>query len=307
MTRGMSDGLWTEVEPSLHAHEREALDFVRRRLPNNEPWRAWSNFTFVNSSGRPSEVDLLVVAPSGIYLIEIKSYPDGKLEADPGTWRWHRPDGNVRTYDSPFIAADAKAKRLKSLLLAQKALRRNVAPPKAQHLWVQALVFLSSPQLTVKLRRHPPPLPLPCLPPPPPPPLPPPPSPPPPPPPPPPSLPPPPFGPTRHRSSSLTVSWGNERNTRRLDPEVLGLRGGATFRRRGSGQQETLEPLGLGVGGDERAVVSADVAVGAVPPPGPRSASSYNRVGLDLDEIDAGTGRPRAGRTRRGGRWSGRT
>jgi hypothetical protein len=150
--RGMPDGLWTEVEPSLHAHEREALDFVRRRLPNNEPWRAWSDFTFVDSSGRPSEVDLLVVAPSGIYLIEIKSYPDGKLEADPGTWRWHRPDGNVRTYDSPFIAADAKAKRLKSLLLAQKALRRNVAPPKTQHL-VPALPLSKEAQRLEELRR----------------------------------------------------------------------------------------------------------------------------------------------------------
>lgn len=151
MSRGMPEGLWTEIEPSQFAHEREALDFVRRRLPNNEPWRAWSNFTFVDANGRPSEVDLLVVAPSGIYLIEIKSYPDGKLEADAGTWRWHKKDGGVRNYDSPFIAADGKAKRLKSLLLTQKALRPNAAPPMARDLWVQALVFVSSPHLRVEL------------------------------------------------------------------------------------------------------------------------------------------------------------
>jgi serine/threonine protein kinase len=151
MPTGMSEGRWTEVEPSPHAHEREALDFVRRRLPNSDPWRAWSNFTFVDSTGRPSEVDLLVVGPSGVYLIEIKSYPDGRLDADPGTWRWHRKAGGVRQYDSPFIAADLKAKRLKSLLQNQKALRGSNAPPKANKLWVQALVFLSSPHLQVKL------------------------------------------------------------------------------------------------------------------------------------------------------------
>lgn len=148
---GMSDGRWTEIEPSGHAHERDALDFVRRRLPDSDPWRAWSNFTFIDSSGRPSEVDLLVVAPSGIFLIEIKSYPDGTLEADPGAWRWRRPDGVVRQYDSPFIATDLKAKRLKSLLQGRKALRGSNAPAKAGKLWIQPLVFLSSPQLHVKL------------------------------------------------------------------------------------------------------------------------------------------------------------
>lgn len=48
----MGSELWTEVEPSQFAHEREALDFVRRRFPDREPWRAWSNFTFVDEQGR---------------------------------------------------------------------------------------------------------------------------------------------------------------------------------------------------------------------------------------------------------------
>ena len=47
MPTGMSEGRWTETEPSPHPHEREALDFVRRRLANSDPWRSWSNFTFV--------------------------------------------------------------------------------------------------------------------------------------------------------------------------------------------------------------------------------------------------------------------
>src|SRR5687768_14965711 len=123
MGAGMSDALWTEIEPSQFAHEREALDFVRRRLPSREPWRAWSNFTFIDTNGRPAEVDLLVVAPRGVVLVEIKSYPDGRLDGDAATWRWEPPDKPLRSYDNPLIRADSKAKRLKSLLQAQRAMR----------------------------------------------------------------------------------------------------------------------------------------------------------------------------------------
>lgn len=150
----MREELWTEVEPSQFAHEREALDFVRRRLPDREPWRAWSNFTFIDTNGRPAEVDLLVVAPRGVVLVEIKSYPDGVLDGDAGTWRWTPPGKPPRSYDNPFYAADAKAKRLKSLLLAQRALRGSSAPRNVNKLWVSAAVFLSSPQLTVKLNER---------------------------------------------------------------------------------------------------------------------------------------------------------
>src|SRR5680860_69196 len=146
MGLGMRDGLWTEVNPSQFGHERGALDFVRRLLPDREPWRAWSNFTFIDTNGRPAEVDLLVVAPRGLVLVEIKSYPDGELDGDGGTWRWKRPGKDLRSYDSPFLAADGKAKRLKSLLLVQRALRGGSS------LWVDAVVFLSSPQLKVSLR-----------------------------------------------------------------------------------------------------------------------------------------------------------
>lgn len=144
----MRDGLWTEVEPSQFPHEREALDFVRRRLPDREPWRAWSNFTFVDRTGRPSEVDLLVVAPRGLVLVEIKSYPDGELDGDARTWRWKPPGKPLRPYDNPFLAADGKAKRLKSLLQSQRALRNGPT------LWVDAVVFLSSPHLSVSLEER---------------------------------------------------------------------------------------------------------------------------------------------------------
>lgn len=37
---------WSEGA-SEWAHEREALAFVRSRLPDHEPWRAWSNVEFL--------------------------------------------------------------------------------------------------------------------------------------------------------------------------------------------------------------------------------------------------------------------
>jgi len=43
---------WTVVSPSAYEWEREALEFIREHLPDHEPWRAWSNFEFVDDEGR---------------------------------------------------------------------------------------------------------------------------------------------------------------------------------------------------------------------------------------------------------------
>jgi hypothetical protein len=44
-------------------------------LPDYDPWRGWSNFEFINDEGRVNEVDLLVLTPAGLVLVEIKSRP----------------------------------------------------------------------------------------------------------------------------------------------------------------------------------------------------------------------------------------
>ena len=46
---------WTAVSQSTFEWEREALDFLRDNLPDHEPWRAWSNFDFVDDEGRVNE------------------------------------------------------------------------------------------------------------------------------------------------------------------------------------------------------------------------------------------------------------
>ncbi|MEN3611979.1 NERD domain-containing protein [Plantactinospora sp. ZYX-F-223] len=69
----MQDGRWTTITPSQFDHERAALEHIRRHLPDAEPYRAWSNFTFTADTGHVYEIDLLVAARAGLYLIEIKS------------------------------------------------------------------------------------------------------------------------------------------------------------------------------------------------------------------------------------------
>lgn len=61
--------------------------------------------TVIAEDGSLNEVDALVVTPSGVYLVEIKSHP-GKMEGDAGTWVWFPPDGGRVTMDNPLLLAD---------------------------------------------------------------------------------------------------------------------------------------------------------------------------------------------------------
>ena len=58
----MKSARWAEITPSEYAWEREALDYIKARLPGSEPFRAWSNFEFIAEDGSINEVDLLVVS-----------------------------------------------------------------------------------------------------------------------------------------------------------------------------------------------------------------------------------------------------
>lgn len=137
---------WTTVSDSPHDHEREALAFLRRRLPDRDPYRAWANFEFVAPSGALYEVDALVITDTGIYLIEIKSHP-GAIGGDGATWRWTTPEGRVEYFDNPRLLANRKAKALKGVLERTREFsrRRNQLP------YVTEVVFLSDPDLVVNL------------------------------------------------------------------------------------------------------------------------------------------------------------
>ena len=127
---------WQAITDSEFPWERDALTFVRDRLHDHDPYRAWANFEFIADDGSINEVDLLVLTPKGFYLVEIKSRP-GIVEGDQGTWTW-RGGGRVQTVDNPLLLANRKAKKLISLLRRQPALQRKTSSP-----FLEAHVFLS--------------------------------------------------------------------------------------------------------------------------------------------------------------------
>lgn len=143
----MREGRWTTITPSQYhyRHEREALEHIRAALPETEPYRAWSNFTFTADSGHVREVDLFVAAPGGLFLIEIKSL-HGWLSADGAHWV-QSTDRNTRYLDDPLPLADSKAGQLTSLLRRTAGHSAKIPP-------IRAAVLLPVPSLEVDLPEH---------------------------------------------------------------------------------------------------------------------------------------------------------
>jgi hypothetical protein len=139
----MEPPFWNIITPSQYEWERRGLDFFREGLPNHDPYQARANFEFQTTDGAIYEVDLLVLAKQGFWLVEIKSWP-GKVRGDVATWtRTH--DGKKITEDNPVLLANRKAKALVSLLKSQQA-TCNIRVP-----WMEAVVFLSADKLQCEL------------------------------------------------------------------------------------------------------------------------------------------------------------
>ncbi|MEW2065795.1 BREX system serine/threonine kinase PglW [Streptomyces sp. NPDC007346] len=111
----MREGRWTTVTESEFDHERRGLKAIREQLPDADPWRAWSNFTFTANSGHVREVDLLVVAPGGVCMIELKNW-HGSLTSENGTWVQTTRNGRRIPHGNPLHLVDKKAKELAGLL-----------------------------------------------------------------------------------------------------------------------------------------------------------------------------------------------
>src|SRR4051812_45755169 len=114
----MDDAHWTQCTPSEFAWERAALTWLKTVLPEDEPFRAWANGEFVADDGSINEVDLAVITPGGVSLIEIKSW-SGRLSGDGTTWQ----QGHRAPVDNPVRLINKKAKRFKSQLQATPAMR----------------------------------------------------------------------------------------------------------------------------------------------------------------------------------------
>jgi Nuclease-related domain len=129
------------------------LDHVREHLPDPEPYRAWTNLEIITNQGRSLEVDLLVIGPAGLYLVELKSY-EGRIGGD--RYHWRRTIGR-RSWgiESPWRLANEKSRILKSVL--ELALRKwgtelGVRVPARDALpFVQAAILLHHPSTVVDL------------------------------------------------------------------------------------------------------------------------------------------------------------
>ncbi|MEU2447299.1 BREX system serine/threonine kinase PglW [Streptomyces althioticus] len=139
----MREGRWVTVTESEFEHERRGLEAIRQKLPDADPWRAWSNFTFTANTGHVREVDLLVVAPGGACMIELKDW-HGSVTSENGTWVQTTPGGHRRTHGNPLHLVNRKAKELAGLL-AQTGARR---------VWVAEAVCFTDNSLRVRLPAH---------------------------------------------------------------------------------------------------------------------------------------------------------
>lgn len=77
----------TTVTESSFPWEWDAPEFERAQIPAHTPYRAWSNFEFIDNDGNINEVDLLVLTKMGIFLVGIERRP-GLITGDAGTWIW---------------------------------------------------------------------------------------------------------------------------------------------------------------------------------------------------------------------------
>ncbi|MGH7916699.1 MAG: protein kinase domain-containing protein, partial [Candidatus Binataceae bacterium] len=141
----LSDKRWQAITKSSFEWERNALNFIRERLPDEDPYAAWSNFDFLADDGRIYEVDLLILVPRGLFLIEVKSTP-GTLEGDAYTWTWTTPEKRRQTIENPLLLANRKAKTLASLLRRQKVSAKSSVP------FIAAIAYCSANGLKIDLK-----------------------------------------------------------------------------------------------------------------------------------------------------------
>ncbi|MFD4769399.1 BREX system serine/threonine kinase PglW [Streptomyces niveus] len=138
----MREGRWTTVTESEFDHERQGLEAIRERLPDSDPWRAWSNFTFTATTGHVREVDLLVIAPGGVCMIELKNW-HGSLTSENGTWVQTISGNRRRPHGNPLHLVNKKAKELAGLL------GRN-----GRRVWVGEAVCFTEGSLHIRLPAH---------------------------------------------------------------------------------------------------------------------------------------------------------
>ncbi|MGW0022629.1 protein kinase domain-containing protein [Rhodococcus sp. NPDC003382] len=106
-----SDDRWVEVSKSAFAHETDGLAMLRYVVPKASPYRAWTNFEFMDNHGQWHEIDALVLGRRRLHLVELKHYT-GLLQGSETNWVRTTLGGKKRTQRSPLLITRRKAQRL---------------------------------------------------------------------------------------------------------------------------------------------------------------------------------------------------
>jgi len=134
---------WEQINASAYPHEQDGLRELASYLPDAAPYHVWANVEFVGTDGSINEVDALVLAPSGLYVLELKHW-QGEIAGDGQQWQRRKPNKRHQVVDSPLILANRKAKRLRSLI-------QHYAPAGTRIPYVNAAVFLHARNMRAKL------------------------------------------------------------------------------------------------------------------------------------------------------------
>lgn len=105
------DDRWIEVSKSAFAHETAGLEMLRGLMPGASPYRAWTNFEFMDNHGQWHEVDALVLGRRRLHLVELKHFT-GLLRGTETSWVRTTLSGKTRTQRSPLLITRRKAQRL---------------------------------------------------------------------------------------------------------------------------------------------------------------------------------------------------
>ncbi|WP_242496868.1 NERD domain-containing protein [Rhodococcus sp. Q1] len=140
------DDRWVEVSKSAFAHETDGLAMLRYIVPKASPYRAWTNFEFMDNHGQWHEIDALVLGRRRLHLVELKHYT-GVLQGTETNWVRTTLGGKTRTQRSPLLLTRRKAQRLatriqEEALKVAKEAGLNVGKVQRALPFVQESVFL---------------------------------------------------------------------------------------------------------------------------------------------------------------------
>lgn len=103
---------WVVMGEPVTPAEAAGLDALRELLPDNGSVKAWVNLTFLDTSGRSGEIDVLLLTMKGLFVVELKGWHSTVTGNQQRWWVGNDP----RPRKNPVLVQDAKAKRLSSLL-----------------------------------------------------------------------------------------------------------------------------------------------------------------------------------------------